>query len=239
MGKSSKVVSPRNVDLPSHVVIRASPPMIKKPKGQRKRCLCLTAWLAGLILLCIGVVVVANYLLPGGGHEADQSLSNNGEDICLGDENLEQKAALSHAIVVAKNNMEDETTVDVNKVLKGGGHISVGDVLHVNRPDPLSECYFRSDDPTLRPMIMFLVSYTGSWHHRFTPLEAASSSRLEKTAQVIARLVERSDKMRTEASEATAANGKLMSGRDEEEEEGRAPLFSAGRMSREKCLLNA
>jgi hypothetical protein len=64
MAKSSKVMTPRNVDLPQSV-IRASDVGQKKPTGgQRKKCFCLSAWLAFLLLLCAGVVVIANYLLP-------------------------------------------------------------------------------------------------------------------------------------------------------------------------------
>ena len=75
MGKKSSVVvhTPRNVDLPPHVVmIRGSEdealymssengeqkPTVSYP---RKRCFCLCAWLFGLILLCIGVFIIIHY----------------------------------------------------------------------------------------------------------------------------------------------------------------------------------
>ena len=77
MGKKSSVVvhTPRNVDLPPHVVmIRGSEDealYMSSENGEqkpavgypRKRCLCLCAWLLGLILLCIGVFIIIHYLL--------------------------------------------------------------------------------------------------------------------------------------------------------------------------------
>ena len=81
MGRKSSVVvhTPRNVDLPPHVVmIRGSEDealYISSENGEqkppvsypRKRCFCLCAWLFGLILLCIGVFVIVHYLLVDNG----------------------------------------------------------------------------------------------------------------------------------------------------------------------------
>ena len=95
MGKKSSVVvhTPRNVDLPPHVVmIRGSEDEAlymssengeQKPTASypRKRCLCLCAWLLGLILLCIGVFIIIHYLLVDTSetltNKASSSMSNN------------------------------------------------------------------------------------------------------------------------------------------------------------------
>ena len=81
MGRKNKVMTPRNVDLPMStldrhrsVVIRAtdspsslssaSPSALKASAARRKKFLCLSAWLAFLLLLCAGIVVIAHFLLP-------------------------------------------------------------------------------------------------------------------------------------------------------------------------------
>ena len=91
MGKKSSVVvhTPRNVDLPPHVVmIRGSEdealymssengeqkPTVSYP---RKRCFCLCAWLFGLILLCIGVFIIIHYLLVDTGETLDKKDSSS------------------------------------------------------------------------------------------------------------------------------------------------------------------
>jgi hypothetical protein len=90
MGKRKSVVvhTPRNVDLPPHVVmIRGSEdealymssengeqkPTVSYP---RKRCFCLCAWLFGLILLCIGVFIIIHYLMVDTGETLDNKDSS-------------------------------------------------------------------------------------------------------------------------------------------------------------------
>ena len=89
--KTNKVMTPRNVDLPMSVVIRAtsespsslssaSPSALKASAARRKKFLCLSAWLAFLLLLCAGIVVIAHFLLPksiSGEHDTLQHTSKD------------------------------------------------------------------------------------------------------------------------------------------------------------------
>ena len=76
MGRKKVTVhAPRNVDLPAHVVMipagsgssgssdGSTITGKKDAKNGGKKCLCLWSWLTGLILLCVGVVVIAHYML--------------------------------------------------------------------------------------------------------------------------------------------------------------------------------
>lgn len=73
MGRKKHTVhAPRNVDLPAHVVMipagsGSSTGSSENGNGKKdkngKKCLCLSSWLTGLILLCVGVVVIAHYML--------------------------------------------------------------------------------------------------------------------------------------------------------------------------------
>ena len=76
MGRKKVTVhAPRNVDLPAHVVMipagsgssgssdGSTITGKKDANNSGKKCLCLWSWLTGLILLCVGVVVIAHYML--------------------------------------------------------------------------------------------------------------------------------------------------------------------------------
>jgi len=145
MAKSSAVHTPRNVDLPSHVI--RSKNSNKKSEGRRKRCLCLSCWLLGLVLLCAGVVVIAHFLLPAFGQTSESNiLSDGGESVELFSDNfcidrtrdiysLEQKLQLSDAIVVGT---VEQSSISVLKVLKESPN-SDRKVEKVVRLDPHEE----------------------------------------------------------------------------------------------------
>jgi len=126
MAKSSAVHTPRNVDLPTHV-IRPKNVSNKKSESRRKRCLCLSCWILGLVLLCAGVVVIAHFLLPAFGQTSDSNiLSDAGESVELVSENvcvdrnrdiypLDQKLQMSETIVVGT---VEHNVVHVARVLK-------------------------------------------------------------------------------------------------------------------------
>lgn len=100
MAKKSKVIvnAPRNIDLPPHVIAMDSgggfvgkgllggPTTFGCNKGEdklahpRRKCLCLAAWLCGLLFLCTGVVVIAHFLLSTGegGDHNDSLMTSRG-----------------------------------------------------------------------------------------------------------------------------------------------------------------
>lgn len=145
MAKSSAVHTPRNVDLPSHVIR----PKIsnKKSEGRRKRCLCLSCWLLGLVLLCAGVVVIAHFLLPSFGQNTESNiLSDSGESVELISDNfcidrsrdiytLEQKLQMSDSIVVGTI---EQNSINVLKVLKESSN-SDKKIEKIVRLDPYQE----------------------------------------------------------------------------------------------------
>jgi hypothetical protein len=126
MAKSSAVHTPRNVDLPSHV-IRPKNVSSKKTDGRRKRCLCLSCWLLGLVLLCAGVVVIAHFLLPAVSQAQDSNVLSDdrptvehiSNTFCIDRSrdiySLEQKLQLSETIVVGT---VDQGLIQVSRVLK-------------------------------------------------------------------------------------------------------------------------
>ena len=125
MAKSSSVHTPRNVDLPPHVI--QAKKSNKKSENRRKRCLCLSCWLMGLVLLCAGVVVIAHFLLPTVGQnndsnilgEATESVELISENICVDRSrdiySLEQKLQMSETIIVGTIERE---SIQVIKVIK-------------------------------------------------------------------------------------------------------------------------
>ena len=125
MAKSSAVHTPRNVDLPAHVIRPKK--SSKKSENRRKRCLCLSCWLLGLVLLCAGVVVIAHFLLPTVGQtnesnilgENTQSVELISDNVCIDRSrdiySLEQKLQMSETIVVGTIETD---VISVSKVLK-------------------------------------------------------------------------------------------------------------------------
>ena len=125
MAKSCAVHTPRNVDLPAHVIRPKK--SSKKSENRRKRCLCLSCWLLGLVLLCAGVVVIAHFLLPNVGQtnesnvlgENTQSVELISDNVCIDRSrdiySLEQKLQMSETIVVGTI---ERDLISVSKVLK-------------------------------------------------------------------------------------------------------------------------
>ena len=136
---SNKVMTPRNVELPMHALSGAGagssmamlnnggtsnggvgPKAAKKDGGSTKKiCLCLWAWLAGLVLLCAAAVAVANHILSDGASSSAELRvagvlgaggggggggGDNRKHVCLQSkfETLERKAELSELILVGK-----------------------------------------------------------------------------------------------------------------------------------------
>ncbi len=145
MGGSSKVLTPRNVDLPMHVLrgnhssIAIVNGMDNSHKSQkphpRKKCLCLFSWLLGLLLLCAAVIVIANFLLSRSQFEdgankrlilAGFGLAGNSGNVtvtpvtgCLekrGGATLEEKIALTDLIVVGKTEESPPSAEDLGRV---------------------------------------------------------------------------------------------------------------------------
>ncbi|CAB4061570.1 unnamed protein product [Lepeophtheirus salmonis] len=127
--KSTKVITPRNVDLPPHVL---SKDFASGPQGPfpRKKCLCLSLWLLGLLLLCIGAVAALNFVLP------DVLLSSNGgvpevyglmrSEECPNEDgsSLDYRVSASDVILVGSKSPllsgeEDEGGLRAERVLKG------------------------------------------------------------------------------------------------------------------------
>ncbi len=190
------------------VVIRAdgvssgSAGSVQKPRGGgRKKCLCLSAWLAFLLLLCVAVVVIANYLLPKSLiTDADfeysvvrlRDAAAADPAACLesaeSEASLEQKARWSEHIVVAKWKARRSAFKAV-KVLKGTAAME-DDVIEVQEPtDEFSSCLLLEDDLAAGKNLVLFLNHAehDRWHHRFRSVEAT-----DKLADVIARLVKMS-----------------------------------------------
>ena len=146
MAKSSAVHTPRNVDLPTHV-IRPKNVSTKKSDSRRKRCLCLSCWVLGLVLLCAGVVVIAHFLLPAFGQTSDSNMmSDAGQSVELVSENvcvdrnrdiypLDQKLQMSETIVVGT---VEQNSIHVARILKESPN-SDKKVEKIVRLDPFQE----------------------------------------------------------------------------------------------------
>ena len=218
--KSSKVMTPRNVDLPLHVIntstmaaANGSIVHAKKPRqGSRKKCLCLTSWLAGLVFLCIGVFVVANFLMSANSDDANNviCLERNGIS-------LEQKATLSDLIVVGRVETDFDTyggreeradpgasainvaRVNVYKTLKSKYEEEPPKSLKFSQREQDSPCRISVEDAR-QEKIFFLSKYDddtneanfeavrSKWTPRFRALEASS-----KLTQVIESLIDQDE----------------------------------------------
>ena len=134
MGRKSSVVvhTPRNVDLPPHVVmVRGSEEEDSymengenKPISHpRKRCLCLCAWLFGLIFLCIGVIVIVHYLFLDSGGK-----SNNKNILSVKDKQLLDSF---EDIDISKIcNYSHRTALTLEKKISASDYIFVGTVIY-------------------------------------------------------------------------------------------------------------
>ena len=137
MGKKSSVVvhTPRNVDLPPHVVmIRGSEdealymnsengeqkPTVSYP---RKRCLCLCAWLLGLILLCIGVFVIIHYLLV----DSSETLTNKDTSLTSSNERFARWFQNFDVSKVCNNSLESSLTLSQKFSLSD--YVVVGNIV--------------------------------------------------------------------------------------------------------------
>ena len=137
MGKKSSVVvhTPRNVDLPPHVVmIRGSEdealymssengeqkPTVSYP---RKRCLCLCAWLLGLILLCIGVFIIIHYLLV----DTSETLTNKDTSSMSNDEKFSKLFKNFDISNVCNDSLESSLTLSQKFSLSD--YVVVGNIV--------------------------------------------------------------------------------------------------------------
>ena len=135
--KSSVVVhTPRNVDLPPHVVmVRGSEeealymssengeqkPVVSYP---RKRCFCLCAWLFGLILLCIGVFIIVHYLLVDTG----DNITNNYSSSKIN--NNKKFSVLFHNFDISKVcNDSLESSLTIEKKVALSDYVVVGNIM--------------------------------------------------------------------------------------------------------------
>lgn len=168
------VHTPRNVELPMIVNMKPA----KKSFNSRK-CLCMTCWLFGLVLLCISVFIVAQYLLPFSGEQRqnpesdakqlfDHSSDNNCADRVNDLLSLEQKVQRSEIIVAGM--VEDEAYVLVSKVLKDVTGIMVGDSLRLDRY--IEDCQTGNEDVQL----FFLKETldTGLYRQSFRSMQPSS-----------------------------------------------------------------
>jgi hypothetical protein len=148
---STVVHTPRNVDLPVYQ------PEVGKSSGSRK-WLCLSVWLIGLILLSIGAIVVAHFLIP----EQIQHQKHQNDDIFRHDstscssadggsptETLAYKVKHSDLIVVAS--VLPDMTLSVMKSLKGGS-LNLAPKLHK------SDCFEQS---SARQILFLIPDRTG------------------------------------------------------------------------------
>ncbi|XP_059088020.1 agrin-like [Tigriopus californicus] len=197
MGKSSKVMTPRNVELPTHVILAKK----EKPGHPKKKCLCLTLWLFVLLLLCVAVVIIAHFLLP-------QNLNQNLERLeCLetAGVGLEQKTSMSDLIVVGTfepdpdRKHQDHKFIRVERSLKGVR--DTDDYLPFSAPPNFEDCLDQTDQdghdhevPT--PKVYFLTQFGDLWIPRFQPMLVS-----DKLTQVIRDLLENSDLVTNEQVE--------------------------------------
>ena len=188
MGKSSsKVLTPRNVDLPTHVI---RPP--KEKINPRRKCLCLSLWLLVLLLVCGLVVLVASFLLPPGqnllgtspGFPFDTGDDPQGRMDCLESVgiSLEQKTELSDLIVVGnfkeqvyreryeRDDSREVLEVRVTKNLKGR-HPKREPIHYVSPPD-FDSCHHAggADSSWDEKRVFFLTKFGDFWVPRFQPL---------------------------------------------------------------------
>ena len=117
MGKSSATVvhTPRNVDLPSHVVLEDS----NGQKQRKRKCLCLSFWMLGLVMLTAGAIVVAHFLIPEPSATLPQKARENSPIVqsCQDVLPLEDKVKNTDLIVVGS--VMPDMTLKVIKIIKG------------------------------------------------------------------------------------------------------------------------
>ena len=187
MGRKKVTVhAPRNVDLPAHVVMIPTEPVpvseTKIQNSSRKKCVCLTSWLTGLILLCIGVVVLAHYLLLDSHPRQFQKLQadESGQGLCTDSTttSLEEKIKKSDLIILAELSQKETGLFHIHLAQKSGlkGQ-SKGDFwLKVNVTDHCFESYSVASVSNSR-QILFLTKVSAEldlYHPRFYPVPASS-----------------------------------------------------------------
>jgi len=198
MGRKKVTVhAPRNVDLPAHVVMipvgsgsssggSSEDGGHGKKSKSGKKCLCLSSWLTGLILLCVGVVVIAHYMLTDtarsvagmrrtSGLQADQMAQVSCQDSTT--TTLEDKIVSSDLIITASLEQKMGGTDlfhvhrDGRRPLKGGGDARGDFWLKVNSTSPCFESYsVAAAGPS--PQVLFLrrVGEEPLFAPRFHPL---------------------------------------------------------------------
>ena len=111
------VHTPRNVDLPSHVVLQDSE---MNQKQRKRKCVCLSIWMLGLVLLTAGAIVVAHFLVPETFHQNSVKTETTSTfsqlQICQDVVPLEDKVKNSDLIVVGS--VLPDMTLKVIKIIK-------------------------------------------------------------------------------------------------------------------------
>ena len=113
--KNTTVVhTPRNIDLPAHVVLQEPETGLQKQQKKRKY-LCLSFWLMGLALLTTGAIIVAMFLVP------ETDLHRNTDFLqaqtCLDLLPLEDKVKKAELVLVGS--VRPDMSLALDKVIKG------------------------------------------------------------------------------------------------------------------------
>ena len=181
--KNTTVVhTPRNIDLPAHVVL-PEPDNGNHKQQKKRKYLCLSFWLMGLALLTTGAIIVAMFLVP-----ETELASRNSQDsylqtaTCLDLLPLEDKVKNSDLVLVGS--MNPDMSLKVDRIIKGDqGPLSI-EVSAAGK-----SCF----EATSSPQVFFLsperqgrsVKASNIWLPKYRALAAT-----EKVVDIIVNLVE-------------------------------------------------
>ena len=145
---TTAVHTPRNIDLPAHVVLQEPETGLQKQQKKRKY-LCLSFWLMGLALLTTGAIIVAMFLVP------ETDLRDRNTDFlqaqtCLDLLPLEDK--VKHAELVLVGSVMPDMTLNLDKVIKG--ELKVHQDVTMKISEAGKSCFEASP----RRQVFFLVS---------------------------------------------------------------------------------
>ena len=190
--KNTTVVhTPRNIDLPAHVVL--SPDLGSDPGGvlqkqqKKKKYVCLSFWLMGLALLTTGAIIVALFLVPetelANGNSDNDSSSYLSRTNCLDLLPLEDKVKNSEVVCVGS--MMPDMSLKVEQVIKGDLDLS-----HLQISPAGKSCF----EATSSPQVFFLsperqsrsVKQSSSSHYWMPKYRALVAS--EKAVDIIKHL---------------------------------------------------
>ena len=146
--KNTTVVhTPRNIDLPAHVVLQEPETGLQKQQKKRKY-LCLSFWLMGLALLTTGAIIVAMFLVP------ETDLHRNTDFLqaqtCLDLLPLEDKVKNSELVLVGS--VMPDMTLTLDKVIKGELKVLQDETMKISEAG--KSCFEASP----RRQVFFLVS---------------------------------------------------------------------------------